>query len=420
MKNWQDGDNKRYFFILGREAHLAIIELIAVLRSHSLPYNIRSGSREVLIIETAQALSIALFERLGGMIKFGECLFERHSPDALDEESFLSYFNFDEERILFGFSLYDLGGSASLRLREIKSGLERRALSLKKILKTKSPRVRYVSTKDLALSSVAVLTNKLMRAGGYEFVILASQNKFVVGRTVAVQDWSEFRHRDFGRPVRDPKRGTLPPKLARVLLNLSGAKETDLVLDCFSGDGTILTEAIALNFKKLIGADIDEVAVAHTRKNVDWAIQEYGKKAEVKLFVSDARALPSLLGAERVRAVVSEGDLGAPLRERFSQREAELAVLKISQLYREALGALAGVIEHGGRIVLALPHYPTVKGNFGISFDPIILHNLRLAPVDLWPTEIVRNFGRFGRAGTYIYGRENQKVEREIFVFEKM
>src|SRR3989344_2769935 len=408
---------KQYFFILGREAHLAVAELIVMLGKMNLSYNILANGREVLIVEALE-LPKELFAELGGMIKYGECLFNEPAIENLKAEKFIS--NIVGEKMMFGFSVYALGEMPLGVLKSIKSKLDRFAMFLKKEIKQTISRVRYVSTNDLALSSVAVLTNKLMREGGHEFVALVEGGNIIFGRTLAVQDFSEFRHRDFGRPVRDPKRGTLPPKLARVILNLVGASKDTVVLDPFCGDGTVLTEAIALGYKKLIGSDIDLGAVANTERNTEWCKKVYNQNTEVPLFAADARHLADMLPPQSVGAIVAEGDLGSPLRARLTRSEAERAIESISVLYRETIKVLASLLERGGRMVLALPHYPTEAGEFGISFTGLSFDELHLSPVDVWPKDVPKNLGRFGQLSSYIYGREDQKVERQIFIFQKM
>lgn len=414
----QNQAQNRYFFILGREPHLAIAELISVFARHGITYEITAASNEVLIVLTAAAVSADFFNELGGMIKYGECLFEVPSLDQLDLNSLETMMS--GEKAIFGFSVYALAQGAQNRLQMIKSQLDRLALNLKRALKESVTRVRYVASREPAMSSVAVLTNKMMREGGFEFVALAREREIIFGRTLGVQDFSEFRRRDFGRPIRDPKRGTLPPKLARILVNLAGAPKAGTILDPFCGDGTVLTEAIALGYANLIGSDIDPAAVKNTEQNTTWCIKEYQQNADVRLFAADARDLGAMQPPQSVDAIVAEGDLGSPLRERLSKEEAMRAIEAKSILYRETVTALAPLLKQGGRMVIALPHYPTAVGDFGISFAGINLEQLRLSPAAPWPKDLPRFLGRFGQFDSYIYGREDQKVEREIFVFQKM
>jgi hypothetical protein len=38
---------------------------------------------------------------------------------------------------------------------------------------------------------------------------------------MALQDFESYSKRDYGRPARDPRTGSLPPKLAQILINLA-------------------------------------------------------------------------------------------------------------------------------------------------------------------------------------------------------
>lgn len=53
------------------------------------------------------------------------------------------------------------------------------------------------------------------------------------------------------------------------------AKIGDVILDPFCGSGTILTEAMLINYKNLIGADISPKAINDTKKNIEWIIRNY-------------------------------------------------------------------------------------------------------------------------------------------------
>jgi len=63
--------------------------------------------------------------------------------------------------------------------------------------------------------------NDLLASGG-EHVLMGVEGKLMIGQTEAVQPYKQWSARDFGRPARDPKSGMLPPKLARLMINLSG------------------------------------------------------------------------------------------------------------------------------------------------------------------------------------------------------
>lgn len=66
---------------------------------------------------------------------------------------------------------------------------------------------------------------------------------------------------------------SLHPRYARALINLTGAKRGDVVLDPFCGTGGIVIEAAFMGMKA-IGSDFDEEMIAGTQENMDF----YGLK----------------------------------------------------------------------------------------------------------------------------------------------
>ena len=104
-------------------------------------------------------------------------------------------------------------------------------------------------------------TNKVLEKGGELVVFVRSDTTFDLGRTETVQDFKTYRLRDIGRPRRNAKRGMLPPKLARMMINIASPKHNDTILDPFCGSGTIIHEAFLLGYKNIIGSDISEKAV---------------------------------------------------------------------------------------------------------------------------------------------------------------
>jgi len=65
--------DRRYFFILGRNPALSIAEIGAVLERERQSYKISGYSEEVLIVDTGK-FDVVRFAELGGSIKFGEIL----------------------------------------------------------------------------------------------------------------------------------------------------------------------------------------------------------------------------------------------------------------------------------------------------------------------------------------------------------
>ncbi|MFB6143901.1 MAG: methyltransferase domain-containing protein [Candidatus Nanohaloarchaea archaeon] len=100
--------------------------------------------------------------------------------------------------------------------------------------------------------------------------VYALEDEHIVGRLVEDIDRSLFNQRkNQERPFSSPV--SLDPVLARVLVNLSGVKPGEKLLDPFCGTGGILIEA-GLCGVDVYGADMQQEMVEGARKN----LEEYG------------------------------------------------------------------------------------------------------------------------------------------------
>jgi tRNA (guanine10-N2)-dimethyltransferase len=107
-------------------------------------------------------------------------------------------------------------------------------------------------------------------------------NKVVLGIEVARAKRCEFEDRRphlkaFFYP------GVLMPRMARALVNISQAKDGDLLLDPFSGTGGILVEACLVGIR-CIGVDVQKKLVRGAKVNLDGL--------DCTLIAGDARRLP--------------------------------------------------------------------------------------------------------------------------------
>lgn len=107
-------------------------------------------------------------------------------------------------------------------------------------------------------------------------------NKVVLGIEVVRAKRCDFEHRRphlkaFFYP------GVLMPRMARALVNISQAREGDMLLDPFSGTGGILVEACLVGIR-CIGVDVQKKLVRGAKVNVE--------ELDCTLIVGDARRLP--------------------------------------------------------------------------------------------------------------------------------
>lgn len=417
----------RYFFILGRQPALSLAEINAFFRRENIVYNPLYLGPEFLLWETEQNVNPeALNQRLAGVVKVGEIQAERPKKSDLLAD-FKAALNFTairkflpkEAKAFLGFSLY-FGEKEKFSF--LQKSLERHFLSLKKEWKSEGGKLRLVTSRERTLSSVVVKKNKLLTAGA-EISIFVAKDKWFWGKTSSVQDFEDYSFRDFQRPGRDMKIGLMPPKLARTMINLAGAKESDAILDPFVGCGTVLQEAILMGYKNLIGTDNNPHALNLTRQNLEWLCKNYKideTKINVKLLPVDVREIYKNLNPDSTEAVITEPYLGPPLEGRISEGKIRMVTENLSQLYLDFFSAIKRVLKPGGKVVMV---WPVFKGPSGLSFLPILEKVLAkgFEKMDLMP-EIYKNhsFRELTDRGSIIYSREDQNVLREIFVFKNV
>ena len=217
--------------------------------------------------------------------------------------------------------------------------------------------------------------------------------EILIGQTETIQDFEAWGERDFGRPARDPKSGMLPPKLARLMINLSGI---DLVgktlLDPFCGSGTVLAEASLMGLQKIIGSDISEKAMKDTKKNLRWLASLYDQS--FLTFQLDVAACDQVQLSEPVDLVVTEPFLGPPLRGGESRAELLQIISELTELYVRSFVHIAEFMKKRAILVVAFP---------------VFAHTL----------SITKPLPGFRLQKRFRYERHGQRVARDIFVFEK-
>ncbi|MBE2899654.1 TIGR01177 family methyltransferase [Methanothermobacter thermautotrophicus] len=168
-------------------------------------------------------------------------------------------------------------------------------------------------------------------------------DRFILTRSLAFISKEHFNEaRPHKRPFFYP--GSMSPKLARCMVNLSGVKAGDRLLDPFCGTGGILIEA-GLMGVRVMGADIDWRMVEGTREN----LQHYGI-TDFEVIRSDARDLRL---DEKVNAIVTDPPYGI---------SASTAGERSEKLYREFLDSAHSNLAGDGIICMAAPHYLDLEG----------------------------------------------------------
>ncbi|MBI3291138.1 methyltransferase domain-containing protein [Candidatus Falkowbacteria bacterium] len=379
-----------YVFILGHNPKLSAAEVKAVLVKAA----VISETGSFLIVESDEFDCRELQKRLGGTIKIGKILADHIDKDAIVDE--LKKLKKDN-KLNFGLSYYDCP----------KDNL---GMEIKKKLRSAGISCRLVTSKDKALSSVVVTKNKVV-----DFLVLGfrpaspltpaplpSRGEGGVGwlaRTCSVQDFEAYGRRDYGRPARDMKSGSMPPKLAQIMINLAQTKPGGKILDPFCGSGTVIQEGI-LSGQEMVGSDISAKAVSDSKRNMEWLVAN--RKSQIanryKIFQSDVKELSSKL--DKVDAIVTEPYLGPPLRGSENRKQISEIREKLAELYSAAFFEFKKVLNKNGKVVMVFPSFKIGK---------------EILEVDI--TQEIKKLG-FAREddGDLIYGRPGQKLWRRIFI----
>ncbi len=428
-----------YFFVLGRNPALSIAEILAVLEQEQIRYKISGYSREVLLIDAPEDMA-RIFPRLGGSIKFGKII--DVGPRA---ENLLEFLPSNIKKVYFGFSFYKfrtfsqgeawdklIDDTHGADLEEKQKELRRLAMEVKKMLRARGQSARFVTSRERVLSSVIVKTNKLLQAG-VEFVFLIppslqfngsdpGTNKtlsknMLVGKTISVQEFEDYEARDYGRPRRDILRGMLPPKIAKIMINLAGISGGAKILDPFCGVGTILAEAAVLGYKNLIGQDRDPQAIADAKINLEWIKKQYNVSPQINFFIVDARGSRTsswFHGQDRgtIDAIVTEPYLGPLLRGQVEEKEILKIKKELEDLYRATFANFEKILKPNGRIVFIFPVWRTPSKNIFINLDKVLPQSFKIK--QLLPAHIA--LPDESPRGGIIWQRPDQKVLREIII----
>ncbi len=392
----------QYFFILGKNPILSKAEIVAVLEFLNFKFKISIFSDNVLIINSEKNIDIEKFnERLGGTIKIGKILDKIEKLQEF-EAKFFKLIKFGSGKVHFGFSLYLL--DKDLHLKKYLKQVRPLAMDIKrKLREEKHLNSRWVSSKEPELSSVIVKKNQLLKYGS-EICFFIKDNEILIGQTLAVQPFEEFGQRDFGRPGRDSFSGMLPPKLAKIMINLAKIKPDKKILDPFCGSGTILQEALVLGYHDLLGTDNSLKAIEDTKKNLNWLTQKFSiSNFQLAIKNVDVNNLSGKIKLNSINAIVTEPYLGPPLKGNEAISKIETTAKELEDLYLEAFNQFYRVLQKKGKIVIIFPIFK-------------LKHYQR-------KLNIIKQIEELGfkqlNKDILIYSRPNQFVWRQIFIFEK-
>lgn len=367
-----------YLFHLGHQPLLSRAEILSVINTQKISFSSERQAGNLLFIETSKPIDAARFiNQLGGTVKIME-----HLPEVQPKPSTVA--KYLHESIPSGKINFSLSGAPF-------------ALLIKKELKNLDRSVRYIEPKNTA----TILHNDLVNTNSD---ITIFENKVFI--TKGIQDLEGFSERDYGRPQADSKSGMLPPKLARMMLNLTGASHDDIVLDPFCGSGTVLMEAADLGFLNIAGTDLSLKAIQDSEKNLTWLRETKKIKPVTKLKVADAQQLSREFSAQSIDAIVAEPYMGKPQTGRESLRELQNSARELRQLFEKAFAEFAIILKSGASVVFIIPEFTYQKETITIDcLDTIKKLGFNIVPL-------------LPKHESILYQRPGQHVARRIWKFQ--
>lgn len=374
--------------VLGRNPALSVAELTAV------------GDKDCLekVVNGVALLSgdISDVDRLGGTTKLVRLIGTASSAEEAVAQAAGQAPS--GKKLSFGLSIYGNAAAGPL------------SILMKKYLRKRDVSSRFVPTKD-ALSTAQVKHNGLI-GKGVEWCLIEVDGAWHYGETVWIQDFEGFAHRDYKKPVNDTKRGMLPPKLARIMVNLGfGDTSTGLVYDPFCGSGVVLMEASSMGFQ-VAGSDISKKAVTDTLQNLDW-LAGLETRGTWDIRVADS---VDRLPFRGVDAIVTEGYLGTAATAAMDDAGMLEQAKEVEPIMESFLKQAAHALKPGARLILTLPMWKLRSGLHRLS---LIDRASTLGYTKLSPLPEGMNFSGLTDRQTIEVSRPQQRVLHELVILQR-
>jgi tRNA G10 N-methylase Trm11 len=355
----------KQYFILGRNPELSRQEILSYLNARKQKFKEIFFENNYLLIELKKEIKI---NELGGTIKSG-------ITSSEGSESTVESYIFANDLIQENKFSYALFGNTEPDLLKLKFKSEKR----KAVLKHGRKKIRFQDKKD----------SPMPKADHY-FFLHFDKDVFYFGKINQAYDSRSVEFRDMNKPQRR-EHLAISPRLAKILVNLSEAKDNNTLLDPFCGIGGIIQESLLKNINSF-GIDNDKMAIYYAKKNMSWLQTKYKIKPYYNVKCQDARLAPN----KQFDAIATETPLGEILRRKPQDHKAQQIIRSFERLIIPILRQLKRVKKHNAKIAIT---FPKIKNN-GVDYDHILEEtNLRIHKKPI------------------LESREKQFISREIVVF---
>lgn len=429
-----------YLFISGKNWILSLAELSAYFEARKIEFQIDYFSTEFFRLSFQKDLAPKVINDLGGTIKIAvlktkvltetvkEAFLKKTKSaqhqvmEALTATDAIKNMAQHEGKLLFGISIYTSDNS----IKPVGRGIQRYIGSqIKEELSALGKKSSFmgvgIDRSEAQLSHVEVLKKDLVQKQA-ELVLCIGKTDTWIGTTVAVHNPFEFQKRDVYKPRQRAIFG-MPPRLARMMVNLSQCTGDKTLLDAFCGVGTILQEAL-LEHAKVIGVDVNPWCVRAATENLEWIEREYClQDADFRVIPGDVVHLAEKVGMESVDCMVSEPDLGPALKETPTKPYAQKIIDKLQPLFTDFLEQAHMVLRPNGRLVLVTPYIRTRTREAVVMPIEEKAKELGFQRVYAFIEDIFSaqapNHKKLMSMPTLVEMDERHKIGREIHIFQK-
>lgn len=369
----------KFIILFGNTTRLSQLEFSSLYPQ----FELQALGDNLFLFTSETDLAAEMMASLGGAIKIFQVL--KELDPSIDDDEYLR-----EATQL----LAELDSEPEFTLTQ--AGKKQRSINnaqLKQELKAMGHKTRYFSS---ALTDSAVV---LHHPEVIELLSVVSERLYFA-RTVAVQNIDDWTLRDREKPYADRRKGMLPPKVARMMVNIAIGQHPKhaegLLYDPFCGTGTVLLEA-AMRGVATYGSDLDQDAVKGSQANLTWLSETYQLPVKQRVFQMDATHLQEELFKEKVDLLVTEPFLG-----RQTPRDSELSNVfrGLEKMYLGALKAFTRILGDGAIVVMVFPLVTTDKREYNLFG---LIDKLQAKGYNLVVDPLV-------------YAREGARVARQIVV----
>jgi tRNA G10 N-methylase Trm11 len=361
-----------YFFILGRNPELSRAELCLYLEARGIDVEELFFEGNLLVLNLKRNFEFQI-SHFGGVISLGKL-------EKFNKEKDLIEFLSKNEFVEMDKFTYSVFGNIDSSVFSDKFKKERK----KAQIRNSGKRLKFQSGEQFIMpnSDVGIFAQKI---GSNIYLGLVEQSF----------SSKEVEKRDMGKPIRRESLA-ISPRLARILINLSGAKQGDLILDPFCGVGGIIQEAVLMNIS-CVGIDRDFEAIKGAKENLNWLKENYSFNSSYELFNSNSINAKN----NQYDAIIAESSLGEVLRKKLKGKQAESYLEDFKREIIPLLRKFREIKKKNAKIAITFPCFENVQ----ISGEEIC----DSTGLKVYSSELVEF--------PVIEKREKQFVNRQIWVF---